>query len=176
MIALDNKYRCVPEDALAFSFSATTISQPVLSAQTPSWSLAAALNVSPAAISTWHSNQILTQWSFVETRWYLRNYKHGWRVLKFHKFNGIIRELKGYSQQLEPYPKVVVPKFEFPPFFPPKITKSMYQITEEWQTILSSVCGGEEYPNLGPFFLQSIGQFTCTDISQITYSNPIWRK
>lgn len=43
----------VPDDALAFSFSATTISQPVLSAQISNWSLAAALNVSPAASSVY---------------------------------------------------------------------------------------------------------------------------
>lgn len=54
----------VPDDALVLSPWATTISDPVLSAQTSSWSLAAALNVSPAAINTW---------KFSKER--LRNYK-----------------------------------------------------------------------------------------------------
>lgn len=44
--------RSLPDDAFAFSFSATTISQPTLSAHISNWSLAAALNVSPAPSST----------------------------------------------------------------------------------------------------------------------------
>lgn len=43
----------------------------------------------------------------------------------------------------------------------------MYQITEMLQTFALSVWE-VEYPNLGPFFLQSIGQLACTDKSHIT--------
>ena len=49
----ENLISFVPDDAFAFSDSATTISHPVLSAHISNWSLAAALNVSPAAINIW---------------------------------------------------------------------------------------------------------------------------
>lgn len=46
----------LPDDAFTFSPSATTISQPVRSAHISNWSLAAARNVSPAAINIWHKS------------------------------------------------------------------------------------------------------------------------
>lgn len=50
-------FRAIPDDALAFSPSPITISESVLSAHTSSCSLAAALNVSPAAISIWYNRK-----------------------------------------------------------------------------------------------------------------------
>lgn len=61
-----NSALVLPVAALALSPSATTISHPVLSAHISNWSLAAALNVSPAAINTYDNSSQDCWWTY----WY----------------------------------------------------------------------------------------------------------